>query len=202
MYPRILESLAGLAPLKHLSVTHAVGSYAFPLEIWDATMTTLYLFGAANVGKTTLAKALLPKAMMTRHLDLLSKYKGSGYHGIILDDVKLKHKGSFRESELAVLERVDATQIHIRYKVAEIPPGTPMIITSNLEPSESMSMHDAAIARRVTCVRMISPQEFQVVWNGLVDKVVVNYPLFTTQIPKPKELEVQGYDKNDVFEYF
>jgi len=37
----------------------------------------------------------------------------------------------------------------------------------------------------------------------LVDKVgPPNYPMFTTQIPKPKEPEVQGYDRNDVFEYF
>lgn len=160
LYPAIQTTLRTLAPPIPLSVTHAVSSYEFPSQHWPVHTKTLVLYGATNVGKTSLAIALLPMALMTRHLDLLSKYASGHYEGIILDDMAFLHL--HREAQIALLDRVHDTQIHVRYKVASLPAGCPLIITSNKHPGDVVFMHDPAIARRVVAIEMLSPTNFSI----------------------------------------
>jgi len=143
-----------------LRAPFAVTDFAFPLEKWNSATTTLILYGATCVGKTSLAKALLPRALMTRQLDLLRKYQSKGYYGIILDDMSFTHLEP--EHQIHLLDRADDTQIRVRYAVAEIPAATPLIITSNRPPEQIISLHNPAIARRCTCINMVSPTEYHV----------------------------------------
>lgn len=158
----MLETLAGLGPpTSPSSAPFALTSFNFPLEMWNHATHTLILFGATNVGKTSLAKALLPRALMTRHIDKLRDYKRLGFKGIILDDMSFNH---LKEPELQIhlLDRADETQVHCRYGVAEIPAETPVIITSNKHPTQIVMLHVPAVERRCFCVQMVSVNEFHV----------------------------------------
>jgi len=105
-----------------------------------------------------LAKALLPRALMTSHVDLLRTYQSNSYHGIILDDMSFTHLAT--EHQIHLVDREDDRQIHCRYGVAQIPAHTPLIITSNRHPTQVVSLHVPAIERRCTCMLMVSPSEY------------------------------------------
>lgn len=181
VYPRIMETLAGLAPpTKPSNVLFASESFSFPAEKWNPRTHTLILYGATNVGKTSLAKALLPRALMTRHLDLLTTYQSKGYHGLILDDMSF-NSGEYTmktESQIHLLDRADDTQIHCRYRVAEIPAHTPTIITSNKHPTQVVALHVPAIERRCFCVLMVSPTEYHI-YNYVPTATSVNYQRYS-----------------------
>lgn len=145
---RILKNLASLQS-KKLKITYELSTFGWT-EPWDGKTHTLLIYGPTNIGKTALAKALLPDALLTRHLDKLREYDPVRYTGIILDDMAFGHL--HREAQIALVDRHEDTQIHVRYSVAEIPAGTPVIITSNRNPSGVLTWDDPAIARRVYCV--------------------------------------------------
>ena len=147
---RIIKNLASLSS-KKLKITYDLSTFGWT-EPWDGKTHTLVIYGGTNLGKTSLAKALLPDALLTRHLDKLREYDGTRYTGIILDDMSFKHL--HREAQIALVDRHEDTQVHVRYAVAEIPAGTPVIITTNSLPSSILHMDDAAIARRCYVVHM------------------------------------------------
>jgi len=155
LYPNVLHTLRDLAPSTPSSVRHAVNDYKWPNDIWNPSMKTLFLYGASGVGKTSLAMALLPQALKTKHLDLLrTKRYPSNHFGIIYDEGDLSARHA--EAQIAFLDREFDTEVHVRYGVAEIPAGHPVIITSNRRPEQCMAIWNPAVARRVTCVRMVS----------------------------------------------
>jgi len=119
------------------------------LFAWDRNRC-LILFGATNTGKTTLAKSLLPRSIFTRHLDLLAGYQPSKHQGIILDDLSFLHLHD--EAQIALTDIADPTQIHVRYRVAVVPAGTPRIVTTNKQPYEVLNLNNPAIARRVQAI--------------------------------------------------
>lgn len=137
-----------LPSTKKLKVEFDLESFNWNIP-WDRKRQTLILWGNTNTGKTALAKALIPEGMMTRHLDLL---KNARPEGIILDDMSFKHL--HREAQIALVDRQEDTQIHIRYTVAEIAAGTPVIITTNNLPCEIVNIEDGAIDRRCLCVKV------------------------------------------------
>lgn len=147
---RILKNLSGRRA-KRLKILYELSSFGWTIT-WDTSpaKTTLLLYGATNLGKTALAKALLPNALLVRHLDKLREYSSGGYSGIILDDMAFLHVHD--EGQIALLDRDEDTQVHVRYTVAEIPAGTPVIITSNRLPSGVFNIANGAIARRLTIV--------------------------------------------------
>lgn len=147
---RILKNLASLQS-KKLKITYDLSTFGWT-EPWDGKTHTLLIYGGTNLGKTSLAKALLPDALLTRHLDKLREYDPVRYTGIILDDMSFSHL--HREAQIALVDRHEDTQIHVRYSVAEIPAGTPVIITTNSQPGAILRMEDPAIARRVYVVHM------------------------------------------------
>lgn len=147
---RIIKNLASLSS-KKLKITYDLSTFGWT-EPWDGKTHTLVIYGGTNLGKTSLAKALLPDALLTRHLDKLRDYSPGRYTGIILDDMSFKHL--HREAQIALVDRHEDTQVHVRYAVAEIPAETPVIITTNSLPSSILHMDDPAIARRVYVVHM------------------------------------------------
>lgn len=113
---------------------------------WDKSKT-LILTGPTNTGKTSLAAALLPKALFVTHIDRLKDYADGDYDGIIFDDMSFKHL--HREAQIHLVDVAFSRDIHCRYSTALIPKGTPRIITSNLPPNQILMAEDEAINRRL-----------------------------------------------------
>lgn len=107
---------------------------------------TLIIWGEAGVGKTSLAKLLLPKGLVTSHMDNL-KRMDERYEGIIFDDMSFLHLP--REAQIHIVDNYDERQIHCRHTIAVIPAFTPKIMTTNLTPSRILATTDPAIARRI-----------------------------------------------------
>lgn len=146
--PKIRENLEAMTATLHPIVRHPLEDYQIPETLLeDLAEKTLIVTGPTGVGKTSMAKALLPTCLMTRHMDMLRKYRPSVYEGIILDDMTFIHLHD--EAQIALLDRADTTQVHVRYGVATIPSGTQVIITTNKPAHAVVNMSNPAIARRV-----------------------------------------------------
>lgn len=144
---RITVNLRALKKPK-IEVMFQLESFQWNMN-WDV-QKTLVLYGETNTGKTQLAKALLPNALILNHLDRLRMYDSDSFNGLIYDDMSFSHL--HREAQLALVDRYEDRQIHIRYTIAEVPRGTPVIITTNQPPGNILSLQDPAIKRRVECV--------------------------------------------------
>lgn len=155
--PTLRANLRKLTPRKEFA-RHALSEYSFPSHLWQQDKTVLLLYGATAVGKTSLAKALLPLAMKTKQMDMLRDYQADTVTGFILDEFSAFHL--HREAQLSLVDVDDDTEIHCRYTDAIIPRGTPRIFTTNKKPEEVLMIFKPEIARRVTCIEMISPTEF------------------------------------------
>lgn len=146
----IVRNLSTIAS-RRITTTHSLASFNLTWQ-WEETKTLL-LWGATGIGKTTLAKLLLPQALFVRHLDLLRMYGEGHYDGIVLDDMSFSHLP--REAQIHLVDVADPTDIHIRYGVASLPQGTRRIITTNLVPEAILRLEDPAIARRVQAVEVL-----------------------------------------------
>lgn len=110
---------------------------------------TLVLIGPAGCGKTTWAKTHLPRPILfVRHLDTLKDFE-IGYHkSIIFDDMDFKHIP--RSAQIDLVDYENIQQVHLRYRVALIPPGTPKAFTCNYYPfSPAVDSEDKALERRI-----------------------------------------------------
>nr|UTM74968.1 replication-associated protein [Tick-associated circular DNA virus] len=148
--PSISSNLRSLAPPAPHPKAVDLATYG-DLFSWDKAKHTLVLFGETNKGKTTLAESLLPLSLLTRHLDRLGELKPGFHEGFILDDMSFSHLHD--EAQIALLDIERDSQVHVRYRIAHIPAGTPRIITTNKIPFEILNLANPAIRRRVQCVR-------------------------------------------------
>jgi len=105
---RITKGLQTLTR-KALRVTHPLTSFTLPTT-WDRSLS-LILTGATATGKTSLAKALLPNALMINHIDRLREYN-SMYDGVIFDDMDFHHYP--RESHIHLVDTYEERDIHGR----------------------------------------------------------------------------------------
>lgn len=148
----LTRSLGGLAPILELPCARGLENYP-DLFHWQQNRFTLILFGETNRGKTSLAASLLPRALLTRHLDPLAAYSEGRHSGIILDDMSFHHLHD--EAQIALLDVELSTQVHVRYRVADIPAGTPRILTTNRLPCDILRLSNPAIARRVMTIKWL-----------------------------------------------
>ncbi len=130
----------------HLNVMHSITT--FPPE-WPRVLNekVTILWGSSGIGKTSYAKALLPKALMVSHMDDLRHFKPGEHDGIIFDDMDFKHLP--RTSQIHLVDTDDTRSIHCRYDVASIPAGTKKIFTTNEHEGNIFLLSDSAIRRRV-----------------------------------------------------
>lgn len=129
------QVMKGLAKIAHRRVAPAQFQLAdFPgLEgrEWDRTKT-LILHGRTGVGKTELAKSLLPEALFVTHLDMLRSYELGGYEGVIFDDMNFIQ--TWPEFYIGLTDTSEGREIHGRNVNGYLPKGTPRIFTTNREP--------------------------------------------------------------------
>lgn len=113
------------------------------------TFKSLILYGESGVGKSNWAKWHMEKpALFVSHLDCLKDYDSSFHRSIIFDDVSFMHMP--REAQIHIVDTFDPRAIHCRYRVANIPAGTPKCFTAN----KRIVMDDPAINRRIHVVKV------------------------------------------------
>lgn len=145
----IIRNLRGLLPSK-IDLEFPISEFVCNFE-WDRSKL-LILHGPTNTGKTSLAAALLPKALFVRHIDRLKDYDSIKYEGIIFDDMSFRHMP--REGQIHICDTKFESDIHVRYGVANIPKYTPRILTTNLAPDYVILYDDPAIERRCQAVEI------------------------------------------------
>jgi len=117
------------------------------LPNWDRKKT-LIIQGESGLGKTCLARLLLPTALFCTHVDTLKSFQLGVHKGIIFDDLEFKHLP--RTTQIHVTDTADPRDIHCRHTCAFIPEDIPRIITTNLTHDRVLDTTDPAIARRTT----------------------------------------------------
>lgn len=90
----------------------------------------LYLWGASGVGKTQLARALLPGATVVRHRNQLVSADLSV--GVIFDDFGVSHWPT--TSVIHLLDWDEASGIDVKHGMVEIPRHTRKVFTYNDSP--------------------------------------------------------------------
>lgn len=156
-HDRIMSYLRKQLPLPASAAQNVWGLESYgPLPEWKP-MTTLIIFGKAGLGKTSLAKCLIPTPLFCRHMDKLKEFRVGTHGGIIFDDMSFQH--IHNQGQIAIVDCFDDTQIHIRYTYVDIPAGTKRIVTTNRLPHEILLTHERNIYRRVTMWEFKSVQE-------------------------------------------
>jgi len=115
----------------------------------------LILVGDSGLGKTTIAKKIIPKpCLFISHIDDLKHFKSDYHKSILFDDVCFNHYPV--QSQIHLVDFDNPRSIHIRYGVAKIPAKTTKIFTCNEDPINTLH---PAIARRVQVVRVSKPYQ-------------------------------------------
>lgn len=130
------------------------GSVCTALEQFDWDFPAnkgLILVGPSGCGKTLWAKRNAPRpCLFISHIDRLAEFDERIHKSIIFDDMTFKHYPI--QAQIHMVDQYDDRDIHIRYKTAFIPKGTPKIFTCNEEPFDQ---HEA-IKRRTRQFKIIN----------------------------------------------
>jgi len=127
-----------------------VASIPEPLKV-------LLISGPAGIGKTQFARAILPEAILVRHIDRL---KGQDLtKGIIFDDFGVSHM--FADAIKHLLDWDEDSDIHVRYGTVHIPRHTQKIFCYNKcfdswLPTTMADEDYAAIRRRIDLLEIKS----------------------------------------------
>jgi len=114
---------------------------------WNMTEKSLVLVGPPGCGKTSWAKKNAPKpALFIRHLDSLSHLRPH-HRSIIFDDLEFHHLPVATQKFLT--DCSDLAEIHLRYRIGQIPARMIRIFTANEYPFTHEGVHGDAITRRV-----------------------------------------------------
>lgn len=109
--------------------------------------------GAPGCGKTTWAKMYSPKpCLFVRHLDSLLLLSPE-HQSVIFDDLDFRHLPPATQKFL--VDSSDLAEIHVRYRVARIPPGLTKIFTANEYPFIDEGVHGDAVRRRVSRIDIL-----------------------------------------------
>lgn len=145
----IQKNLRSLAVKRH-TPDYSLDDFRIDFE-WDKSRS-LILWGPTNLGKTNLAHALLPRALIMSHIDKLKSFDELEYEGIIFDDMSFKHWP--REAQIHIVDYDFEREINVKHSHVIIPRNTPKIFTTNLMPAEIMFFDDPAINRRCQAVHI------------------------------------------------
>jgi len=104
---------------------------------------SIVIIGPSGCGKTTIAKRLAVKpALFVTHSDGIKNLHRS-HKSIIFDDMSYLHVP--REAQIAITDRYEPRQIHVRYGTVSVPAGIQKIFTANQE----IFSDDEAVNRRI-----------------------------------------------------
>jgi len=156
LHPQLRSTLRMLARTdSSLPPTRLLTDFGCVLPPWDPSKS-LILHGRSGLGKTMLARSLMPGALFVSQMDDLKKLVEAQWEGIIFDDMNWMGepgtgKGRWsRESQIHLVDYDYTRSIHGRYYNAIVPSGTRKIFTTNLSPREILLVCDEAIRRRTT----------------------------------------------------
>lgn len=152
------------------------------LPDWDHSLT-LILVGSAGVGKTELAKLLLPRSLMISHIDRIREYDSTRYDGLIYDDCPLAHL--HKEAQIHHIDVQNDRDVHCRYSTGHIPAGTRRIFTTYKHPSHVLDVSDPAILRRLQIWQLSPPVD---------DKIPVK--VFDEDLSSTNQNQIPGYRWN------
>lgn len=139
----LLAALRSMAPI----TTALTTDHYEAIPDWNRALS-LIIEGPSGLGKTSLAKLLLPKALFCSHVDTLKSFQIGVHEGIIFDDVTFSHLP--RVTQIHICDTYDNRDIHCRHSNAFIPAHTPRIFTTNEKHYNVVKTDDEAIARRTT----------------------------------------------------
>lgn len=114
---------------RHLVPARPLSEFTLPF-ILPPEWRVMFFWGKSGVGKTQLAKALLPEASIVRHRNQLADCDFS--KGVIFDDFDVSHWPPTAVIHLLDWDEVTGTDIKHGYVI--IPPHTRKIFTFNKEP--------------------------------------------------------------------
>lgn len=117
---------------------------------------TLYLWGPSGLGKTALARSLLPGARLVRHRNQLVGADTSA--GLIFDDFDVSHWPP--TSVIHLVDWEETSGIDVKHGHVEIPPQTRKIFTMNVPledwiPEGAKEYQREAIRRRMSVIHII-----------------------------------------------
>lgn len=154
MRPSIKQELFRLSRIDIPQPSRGLETYGL-IPPWDRSKA-LILHGRSGLGKSSLARSLLPTALFVSRIDDLKQLGEAHFDGIIFDDMNfmgepMTGKGKWaREWQVHLVDYDYRRTIHGRYYDAIVPAGTAKIFTTNLSPREMMMVSDEAIKRRTT----------------------------------------------------
>lgn len=149
-YAQSLWSLCKVTPTN--TITDPIPGRMCPqLESFTYTgEKPLVLVGPTGCGKTTWVINNAPKpTLLISHLDRLKDLRPGYHQSIIFDDLSFLHLP--RESQIHLTDYHTPRDIHVRYRIANIPAGLPKYFTANNRPF----IDDPAINRRIHVVNII-----------------------------------------------
>lgn len=141
-----ISALASVVRVKTFDGFEGPFRWPYPDQI-----KSLVICGPADIGKTTFALFLLPKALFISDLDGLLAFDPTIHEGIIFDDMSFTDLS--RERQIHILDWDHDREIRIRYKLAMIPRHTKKIFVCNPE-SYPIFSPDGAILRRFTLMML------------------------------------------------
>lgn len=136
-----ISALASVVRVKTFDSFEGPFRWPYPEQI-----KSLIMCGPADIGKTTFALFLLPKALFISDLDGLLAFDPTIHDGIIFDDMSFNDLS--RERQIHIVDWDHDREIRVRYKLAMIPRHTKKIFVCNPE-SYPIFSPDGAILRRI-----------------------------------------------------
>lgn len=168
--------------------TYSRESYAVSIPDWTCHW---HLWGPPDKGKTQFAKAQFDNPLYVRHVDQFCDYDSTLHDGIVVDELSFTHWPAI--SVINMLNKKDASAIHCRYRVANLPAGIRIIFLSNkldifydssaVSPEESESINAKIFKVHIDKCLWEMTVEDQFLFKHAVDKDPVIFYKTSSDVP-------------------